>query len=718
MNLRAHWPLFVACLAYLAFRLIVLHTNFAAVSMPQYELTGIGNLALILSEDITAAPLHLVFDNNGGHILAGILGSPLYAIFGSSYFTLKLVSLALGLLLLILTWKLMLEEVSRRAAILAVFLQVLAPPTLTKYSLLVKGNHFENLPFQVLTLLAFFAVHRSTGSSRTRWLWVASASAGFSIFVYFGSLALLACLLLLHLLTRGVPKFLLDLRIGIPGFLLGLSPLIWFETQTQGRGFQVMMKNLGRQRQQLDSPLERFTNLITEVLPQATCYEDLGALTGDLANWCFLLLFCLTWLALTGGLVRKAIQAVRESAGESQRFQALRSLPFALYLPLIAIALTFGSRGFEYYAPPLEVGTYRILVPHIFLAQLLIVAVADRWLASEQGPVRLLGKGVLALTFACGLFTLPIADWSFNNTGIAAASPGYHLPSYNAVFLKNVRTDPETRKRYWQHDQIAKQLDAFQGSDARDVYSGLGFGLSWSETMGGRFRPRLEGKLPFGPSLEALCAPYAEENHPALARGLGELMRLLYINSVGQRAELPRLIEERAANGHPLFPYFVEGLAIKMGYAQVSDCKRELKFNTEVRPLIPERWRSHWDRGEGMTFGKFLRRALPWKEATLRNFLQSRSEGGELSHDFWFGVGWGWVRGRRELDSIEGLLEWLPESEAPNALLGVGAAMRFLSLEASASELDTELRGLGEEERSEYERGLQWESFPEPIKLR
>lgn len=87
----------MALVVYVGLRLAILHTNFDAVAMPNYELSTIGNLATVAVEDHGGAPLSKYFDNVGGHLVVGWLAIPLYALFGSSYFVLKLVPLLLGL---------------------------------------------------------------------------------------------------------------------------------------------------------------------------------------------------------------------------------------------------------------------------------------------------------------------------------------------------------------------------------------------------------------------------------------------------------------------------------------------------------------------------------------------------------------------------------------------------------------------------------------------
>ena len=71
--------------------------------------------------------------------------------------------------------------------------------TLTKYSLIASGNHYENLFFSCLALVCGLRLLRAEPAQRARRLAVAFFTQGLALFVFLGAIIPVGLLWLVHL---------------------------------------------------------------------------------------------------------------------------------------------------------------------------------------------------------------------------------------------------------------------------------------------------------------------------------------------------------------------------------------------------------------------------------------------------------------------------------------------------------------------------------------
>jgi len=701
---RPPTPLLLACALYLLARGLVLHSHFDAVAIPLYELSVVGSLAKVASEGWHGAPLGHYYDNCGGHLVTGFLGVPFYLALGPSYLALKLVPVLLGLGCQLLLWRLLDRWVGRRAANWGAFLFVLGPPTLFKYSMLAKGNHFENLLFQLLTIAAFDRAHAK--GLRGRHLFLLGLAAGFAVFFYFGSLATLAALALVQLLSRGPRRALLDLRWVLPGAALGLAPLVWIGLLTAGRPWSFLGHWLGPGER--SQTLELWSNarrLFVDVLPQAGCFEDLGPIPGRVAEWAFLACFAAAWLVLLPSFLRGARAALASwRSGGVGASGDLRPALLVLYFPLVVGIVTAGNFRFDPYRPPVEVGQYRYLVPH-FLIALMAIAAAVGVLGRRGGIGRRLGTALGTAALATGAFTLPIVDWTFQSTGLGLHYDGFLLRYYNGVALHEARRDPETGSFSWDRAAVVRAVAEFPPHEQREIWFGVGHHLAWSQRMGaGRDGPA-------APRLDELVAECPVEAQLDLVRGAGACAR----GKIGL-ARLRRELELLAGGEHPLAPYLVEGLGMELQYPLAHRTREDLARTGRIAGAVPEVFAAAFLQGRGIAAGRLLRRGIASDLAAVgqeleRPELRDRSE-------LWFGVGWAFSE-PGETDGLSDLLgRFVPPAHRGAALLGFGAGLRHAIGQEAGRELSRGLRGaLPPAEARALERGLRWEAYPDPLRM-
>ena len=92
-----------ALLLYCVVRLGILVTNFDGVASPPFELYPMGTMAELALRGVEF-PIRYYYDNAAGQLVFGHVAIPFYALFGSTYFTLKLVPFTLGLGALVVLW--------------------------------------------------------------------------------------------------------------------------------------------------------------------------------------------------------------------------------------------------------------------------------------------------------------------------------------------------------------------------------------------------------------------------------------------------------------------------------------------------------------------------------------------------------------------------------------------------------------------------------------
>jgi hypothetical protein len=689
---------------YLVLRGLTLAADLDQVAIPVYELAMMGNIAHIAQGGWEGAPLTQFYDNCGGHLVTGLLAVPFYAVIGDTYLALKLVPLLLGVLLIWLAWCIALRLGGTRAAVWTALLLAVGPPILFKYSLLAKGNHFENLPFQLLAWLAWL---RWMDVPRSRWRASAfGAAAGFALFFYFGSAILLATLAATHLAARGLRKSVGDgLRV-LPGAVIGLAPLAAIQLATAGRPAQFLSHNLALEESGVvQRSWSRASDLVLHLLPRAGCFEDLGPLPARAAELVFLACFLCAWCALAlrawRGL-RARSDGLSASARDDERIDArVLAGPLVLYLPLWLVAYMLSGFTFRPADPPMQVLTYRYLVPHFMLA-LVAIGTATSLLPRRRGVA--LG----GLAFATGLFTLPVIDWSFSRSDLAARYPGYHFPYYvQSVLMRDVMRDTASGQLTWDEPRIAAQVAQFSRREQSLIFEGLGCMLTRSRlgTAGGS-RARLD--------LDQLSAPYGSESRVDLARGAGGGLREIASARADRKEWVASVLSDLLARGDARAPYVAEGLSQGFRFPQALTVEADLATSAELGHGVPAELQGSWLRGRGIQCGRLLGRGVAHDvEVVLRELQKAlpaqRSE-------LWFGVGWGLaeIAGDR---AGEAVARWVPEELRSTTWQGIGAATRHLDGALDAAQVAARMGCASGPESAALARGLSWPSYPAAFTL-
>ncbi|MEM9382353.1 MAG: hypothetical protein AAGB93_20540 [Planctomycetota bacterium] len=605
--------LLVAALVYVAYRAWVLATAFDAVAIPVYEVPGMGNQAWLLSEGFRGVPWNYFYDNAGGQLLTGVLAAPLYALFGPTYLSLKLVPFLLGLGLLALVWRFLDRQAGRTAAAVGALAFALAPPTLSKYSLLAKGNHFEGLAFLFLpVVLAFESIGRER---RAPWLVATGIAAGFAVSVYLGALLTLALLPLALLPVRGVRGVFADLRWALPGLAVGLLPLAWIHAVTGGRAGDFAVRfSTPDPRLDAGGMWAEARSLLVETLPDGACFEPVGPLSASVGEWLLLVTMAAAW----------AVLVVRSLAGLRARDEGTRrlvgaSLLAAAYLPLVLGVIAVGVLKIRSMPPPVEIGGVRYLVSYYFFGVLgcglAIGALQRKGSSGARAAARALAGG-LVLTWP---FVLAVGTDSFERAADGARYPGSFLRNYGSLFHRDAEESPDSGRIELDAEHVIEVARQFDGREQRDLLFSVGNSLAYTHLAPkiDRVARTMEQR---SLDLDLLLAPYPDQWSPWLLRGVGANLR-------------PRL----PVSGPPPPPvagwlataledperreWIAEGLGMSMEYPLRRSFDVEMSRTARALEAVPGGLRAAVRRGQGIDLGVRLRIGLEGSNDRIRAVL-------------------------------------------------------------------------------------------------
>ncbi len=703
--------LFVACVVYLSLRGLVLHTNFDVVAIPSYELGAVGNIAQARAVHESSPPLHRFYDNCGGHLVTGVIAAQLYEWFGSSYLTLKLAPVGLGLLALVLIWFVAARHFGRGAAGLAVLAFALAPPTLTKYSMLAKGNHFENLPFQLLFLaLALECARRE----RARVVAVVTGLAGgFAIFVYIGSIALVAGAAVTFVLVRGLRRAATEIALAGVGFAIGIAPLAWIDVVTSGRVRRFFTANSATDVTFLERLRAQWSEFFGEILPRAGTFAPLGPIPAGALEAVYLGAFVVAWGTLVVAMTRREPPAAPGSPLGRLRYRRGRFLPLVLYLPAVIAILAASNFNFDEYGPAVNVGKFRYLVPHLAFATL-VFGVAVSWLRARPGACRALGTAIAAVVLALGASNVTMVDWTFARTALGSRYPGFDASFYGRTALRDVKRDSDGRLAP-DLASIEQVLDTLPPA-ARHLAQAEVAHLITIDLLLREADPA--SKLA---AVERRCmAAAGRASYVDVGRGIGAAFDTLYGGDGGRR-HVVRLLEVivrskdvfKDVSNDVMGGYIVEGLSLGSRFVLARRTSTELWRAREKAGAIPSQLRGGWHRGQGVLAGRILSRGIASDVEAVRAFVADVPEDG--LDEFWFGVGFGLAEVGAEPDVARAIETLAAPPYAWIATSGAGAALVHVFGPERARELHPELRErVSPPLRAAFDEGASWPSYPRP----
>ncbi len=696
-------PLLVAVCLYVALRALLLHTAFDDTALTAYELYPMGAMAELARRDVDI-PLRYFYDNAAGQILMGQVTRPYFAVFGPSYLALKLVPVTLGLLTLVLVFAILCEHFGKVAAALGAVFFALAPTALVKYSVTNSGNHFENLFF---TSLAIFASYRFHKSGTRAWLVASGFTAGLALFVFLGALIPIGLLAGTHVLVRGARRSLADLAWAAGGFAAGIAPLVAVNAATGARGLGFLGKKFEGGETGHGDTLGRAFDFLTEHLPASTVYEPWLGMSARVAGACFLVAFVFAYLPTLARAARAAwtlaSSALRpiDDAELAERFERAKSIPFAAYLPLAALAFGLSNLRIGGHGPPVVYAGYRYFLPHLLFAIVIIAIVAGELWARGRVGRKVSVLLACAVTFA-GLFNLGVVDWSFERTGLGSRYPGYNLAQLGRGLIA-ARTGLT-------HDEITAHIDRLPAPIDQRVTTSIGFNLA-AVQVGTNRPPPPPGTdvLDVDFELEPILAGYPERLHADLARGAGVTLRFVLAQTDPGLRALEASLPDVARRSPRLASLVVEGVGMGTISPVLESRSREMLRASAALPerAAPELF-TDLVRGAGVLCGKLYARGIRSERAPIEECVAKL--GGERA--FWVGFGFGYAESFDDARPTSGFVELVPLERLGDAWRGFGAALRHVQRVDSGSAIARELAPADPALAGALAAGLAWTSYP------
>ena len=615
----------LALAVYVLLRAAILYTDFDRVGMTMFELYPMGTIPRILLEGGGPIPLRDYYDNAAGQLLTGLLAVPFYLALGPTYLALKLVPFALGAVALAAVFFFVRRFWGERAATLSALLFAAGPTTLVKYSLFASGNHFENLAFTMLAVVAFWRMHALGVPSR--WLWISGFAAGFALFVFLGALIPIALLALVHLGLRGWRRTLGDLQHAGPAFALGLLPLVLLNLGTDARGLGFLRDKFAGSGAGPDpaSSLGRMRDFFFVHLPRSASYPRWLGLGGALAGGMFLAAFAAAYAVCVLPALRGALDLARGALGrgaapEGGRRAALERfalVPLILYLPLCALAFAVSNLQIASYQAPIECAAYRYFLPHLLFAVVIIGAAASR-LASSGGVAARATAGLIAgVAIATAPFNLAEVDLTLAHTGLGSHYDGYNVKqAARALLGTRNRLPPE---------EVERRAEGFPPLFRTRIYMGLGFYTALLR------RAEIAGGL----ELTSLLERWPAERRADAARGIGAMLRnfggLAPEPGLEPLAVLARWGESGAAHAEQA----MEGFALEWDPLLASEVRDHLAVSFRLLREAPAAVAPGLARGLGLSCGRLLGRRIESERAVIaslsaalpRNHLERFAQG-------------------------------------------------------------------------------------------
>jgi hypothetical protein len=661
-----------ACVVYVALRWLIVDTSFDQVALWMYEPYPMGTLAELTIRGVDF-PLRFYYDNAAGQILAGFLTVPSFLAFGPTYLALKVVPFVLGFATLLLLYGFLRANFGRTAAIVGAFLFTLGPPTLVKYSVICSGNHFENLFFSLLAIACWYRLQKTPESKG--WLFATALSAGFALFVFLGAIIPVGILIGMHLGARGWRRSLGDLKVALPGFVLGVSPLVLLNVLTGARGLGFLQAKFGDEGRVTHGDVgARFVEFLGTHLPRAGVYEPFAGLSGAALGFVFLAAFVVAYALcvpeVASGIASLVRGLARDRASPSEHaraFERVKLVPFLLYLPLAALAYGLSNFRIGGHAPPIEAAGYRYFLPHILFAIVIVSAVFARaW--DRGGPARAGGVLLCAPLLVIGGSNLTLIDWSYAHAHVGEYYDGYDLPKI-ARGLLSKRNELEIEQ------QIAR-LDGFPPLIRQRVTRALGFNLGVIEIEQAK-------KVGGGWRLD-LARVFAEHAYPErmreeIARGAGIALRF----DAEHEGDVPRLAERVLATWNDPAQGKVAGhlRALAEGVCMMNPM---LPLESQTQDLLDDNramiagakgaLAASLARGDGLICGRLVRRGIPSDVSRVSG--ESRALPAQHRAEFCVGYGMGLAEGGEGPAMTTVMLDLVPSESRPDVWRGFGASLR------------------------------------------
>lgn len=204
-----------------------------------------------------------------GSVVMGILAAPFFKLFGSSYFSYKLLPLSMSVLTMSLWYLFLFRYIGPAAAFISSVLFIISPPNNFIYSVFGAGHHYESNLFSIAMISIFFSIFYSDryGERRkTFYFFILGLISGFACYFVLTSLVTVILILIFWFYFDKQFIFKKYFCFFTAAFLIGLSPWIYNTFITDFGTFHFHNTALYIPEES-EGVIEKFVRIITTAFP-------------------------------------------------------------------------------------------------------------------------------------------------------------------------------------------------------------------------------------------------------------------------------------------------------------------------------------------------------------------------------------------------------------------------------------------------------------------
>ncbi len=386
------------------------------------------------------------YPHSGGTLVSGILTVPLFFLFGTSLFSLKLLPILFSLGTLFLWYKFLYEHFSQSTAIIFSILFILSPPFYTKASLIAWGNHCESGFFSILSIVIFFKIFLMDNEENLKkngYLVLFGLLSGISMyFSYIYFVTLITLFILWFALNKSFflkKNFILYLITSV----LGFSPWIGYNLyQLNSNGFALFSKPFIakiEQRHSINYFLKKFYWIVFRDIPFSFGFEIAKFKNVDIISYIYHFIFLFLFVVMSFFSFKSLFKELKDKKNKGNMVQCVKELlPVTYIVSFISIFTLSGLYNpkiveFEWF----DVSKYRYyspLYPFIFIAIVLGMRMVWKEYSGSFAKVFLIFSFLFLIT--AGLYS-NLKFIKFNQFGKCFALKGYYYDELLPRYIKN-----------------------------------------------------------------------------------------------------------------------------------------------------------------------------------------------------------------------------------------------------------------------------------------
>jgi len=405
----------------------------------------------------------------GGTLITGIMAVPFFILFGSSYFSLKLVAFTLSLGSLIICFILLNRHFSLRVACVASLLFIFSPPLFAEASLITMGNHCESIFFSLLTILIFFEIffHKEEdpfdNKKRLYFLILLfGIVSGFSLyFAYIYISTLLTCFFFWFILDKRffIKRYFLIFCLS---FIAGFLPWIYYNFTHSFLGIEVITTERYLATTISNSFFPKLIRYISSDIPNILNLRKMPITGSFIANYFYPLtliisLFFITWKS------KDSFKTMIKSVIPSKRYEEFyrkisKESFFIMFFIFISSVYLFSRITISGNIEPYLL--YRHLLPLFPIFFITLALFLSGLTESRNGVVKIFGYTLLLpILIFCSLsnFKIPSSNGVvtyFDLDGFSYKSLGWSVYrrfgiDFNKYLEQGEKIDPDYRHLYY-----------------------------------------------------------------------------------------------------------------------------------------------------------------------------------------------------------------------------------------------------------------------------